>query len=147
METDDNPEDYGADFLLPKMCVEHTQAILPASRFFPLADAMETDNVLEDNGADFLLCAANTLASDVGLFLLTPVADAMDTDDNPEDDDADFLLTDTGDDVDLRLARLTLQIPSGLCCCLQMPWRRMTTPKTMAQTSCSPTQATTWTCG
>jgi hypothetical protein len=30
----------------------------------------------------------------------------METDDNPEDDGADFLLTDTGDDVDLRLARL-----------------------------------------
>jgi hypothetical protein len=33
-------------------------------------------------------------------------ADAMETDDNPEDDGADFLLTDSGDDVDLRLARL-----------------------------------------
>jgi pre-mRNA-splicing factor SYF1 len=33
-------------------------------------------------------------------------ADAMETDENPEDDGADFLLTDSGDDVDLRLARL-----------------------------------------
>jgi hypothetical protein len=32
--------------------------------------------------------------------------DAMETDEAAEDDGADFLLTDTGDDVDLRLARL-----------------------------------------
>jgi hypothetical protein len=34
------------------------------------------------------------------------VADAMETDEAAEDDGADFLLTDSGDDVDLRLARL-----------------------------------------